>query len=47
MPMSPEERDRELQENADAEAAHERFLQDKAAGTLAEGEEDPLPETEG
>ena len=45
MPMSKEERDREVQENADAQAEHERFLQDKQDGKLVEGEQDPLPET--
>ena len=44
MPMSKEEHDRELSENADAEAAHEKYLQDKQNGTLTPEENDPLPE---
>ena len=47
MPMSKEEREREAQEAADAQAAHAKFLEDKAAGTLPEGADDPEPDVEG
>ena len=44
MPMSPEERTRELEEAEAAKAAHDALEQEKAAGTAPEDEQDPDPE---
>lgn len=47
MPMSPEERTRELEEAEAAKAAHEAYLQQKQDGTLPEDAVDPDPDVEG